>query len=145
MTHSKERKKPFYLLTQYMQNFYKTLLSPVYVRHTRFSFMCFFILLRFVSQSVLLYAVRAVLSLLFCHVSLFSFLLGMPILTGFIDFENHEWVMAQSLKHGGAVPRKRHLSEIRNLILTLTLSVKSVLARFHHRRNRNDRGRGLAR
>lgn len=143
MTHSKKRKKPFHLLTQYMQNFYKTLLSPVYVRHTRFSFICF-ILLRFVSQSVLLYAVRAALSLLFCHVSLFSFLLGMPILTGFIDFENHEWVMAQSLKHGGAVPRKRHLSEIRNLILTLTLSVKSVLARFHHRRNRNDRGRGLA-
>lgn len=143
MTHSKKRKKPFYLLTQYMQNFYKTLLSPVYVRHTRFSFICF-ILLRFVSQSVLLYAVRAVLSLLFCHVSLFSFLLGMPILTGVIDFENHEWVMAQSLKHGGAVPRKRHLSEIRNLILTLTLSVKSVLAWFHHRRNRNDRGRGLA-
>lgn len=81
-----------------MQNFYKTLLSPVYVRHTRFSFICF-IFSRFVSQSVLLYAVRAVLSLLFCHVSLFSFLLGMPILTGVIDFENHEWVMAQSLKH----------------------------------------------
>lgn len=144
MTHHKKRKKSFYLLTQYMQNFYQTLLSPLYVRHTRFSLICL-ILLHFVSQSVLLYAVLAVLSLLFCHFSLFSFLLGMPVLTGFIDFETHECVMAQSLKQGGVVPRKRHLSQIRNLILTLALSVKSVLAWFHHRRNRNDRDRRLTR
>lgn len=69
-----------------------------------------FVLLHFVFQFMLLYAVQVMLSLLFCHFSLFSFLLKMPILTSYIDVESHSWIMAQSLKYSGLEPRKRRLN-----------------------------------